>query len=56
MPESIACICGQTICRKCDGEDHRPADCDQVEKWKLKEKSESENLNWIKANTKACPG
>ena len=30
-------------------------DCETVKKWILKNSAESENLNWILANTKPCP-
>jgi ariadne-1 len=30
-------------------------DCDTVSKWIVKNSAESENLNWILANTKPCP-
>jgi ariadne-1 len=36
-------------------EEHQPTHCKQVEKWNEKEKSDSENLTWIKANCKPCP-
>ncbi len=29
--------------------------CDTVRKWITKNSAESENLNWILANTKPCP-
>jgi len=32
-----------------------PANCGQVSAWYEKEKSDSENIDWIKANTKPCP-
>lgn len=30
-------------------------DCATVKKWMIKNSAESENLNWILANTKGCP-
>lgn len=35
--------------------DHSPANCHIVDKWKKKSKDESENVNWMIANTKKCP-
>lgn len=52
----VQCKCGQTFCFKCGHEDHVPATCYLVECWLAKEKNDSENLTWIKANTKPCPG
>ncbi|KAL7176872.1 hypothetical protein ACSBR2_030248 [Camellia fascicularis] len=41
--------------RKCTEEAHRPVDCGTVSKWILKNSAESENMNWILANSKPCP-
>ncbi|KAK4605792.1 hypothetical protein RGQ29_000184 [Quercus rubra] len=41
--------------RKCTEEAHRPVDCGTVAKWILKNSAESENMNWILANSKPCP-
>ena len=30
-------------------------DCETIKKWLIKNSAESENLNWIIANTKPCP-
>ena len=30
-------------------------DCETVRKWLVKNSAESENMNWILANTKPCP-
>lgn len=51
----ITCSCGNRFCFGCDRSAHRPVPCDLVEKWNLKNASESENANWILANTKVCP-
>lgn len=32
-----------------------PASCEQVKAWKEKEKNDSENVLWMRANTKPCP-
>lgn len=52
----VECKCGKVFCFKCGEEDHTPASCVQVVMWKEKEQNDSENLTWIKANTKPCPG
>jgi len=50
----IVCRCGHKFCFKCKEEAHRPASCASVRKWQLKNTSESENVNWMIANTKNC--
>eukprot|EP01104_Vermistella_antarctica_P012367 TRINITY_DN3568_c0_g1_i1.p1 TRINITY_DN3568_c0_g1~~TRINITY_DN3568_c0_g1_i1.p1 ORF type:complete len:257 (+),score=64.97 TRINITY_DN3568_c0_g1_i1:402-1172(+) len=35
--------------------DHMPASCENVERWLRKASDESENVNWMLANTKKCP-
>ena len=55
MQDSVLCKCGEAFCLSCSEEDHVPANCSQVYSWNEKEKSDSENLGWIKANTKPCP-
>lgn len=52
---TATCRCGNTFCFKCEQEDHVPATCGHVKIWKEKESSDSENLNWLKANCKPCP-
>ncbi len=49
------CKCGHEFCFDCQEGAHRPLDCETVKKWVLKNSAESENLNWIMANTKPCP-
>lgn len=51
----VSCKCGQETCLHCGNESHQPAYCNVVEKWNIKSNAESENLLWIKANTKSCP-
>lgn len=51
----ITCICGHKFCFNCGEEAHRPASCEDVEKWMEKNSAESENVTWIIANTKKCP-
>lgn len=53
--KEVSCSCGHVFCFKCENEGHRPADCDLVAKWTRKNSTDSENANWIIANTKRCP-
>ncbi|GAB4818029.1 hypothetical protein N2152v2_005075 [Parachlorella kessleri] len=55
QPLDVFCKCGGTFCFNCKEEAHRPADCETVRKWMVKNSAESENLTWILANTKQCP-
>lgn len=47
--------CLEAFCWSCGAEAHRPLPCATVAAWLLKTSAESENLNWILANTKPCP-
>eukprot|EP01097_Dermamoeba_algensis_P003854 TRINITY_DN2611_c0_g1_i4.p1 TRINITY_DN2611_c0_g1~~TRINITY_DN2611_c0_g1_i4.p1 ORF type:complete len:459 (-),score=77.23 TRINITY_DN2611_c0_g1_i4:105-1481(-) len=49
------CTCGLKFCFICNSEAHIPATCDQMKKWKVKAKDDSETKNWLAANTKDCP-
>ncbi|XP_009340337.2 probable E3 ubiquitin-protein ligase ARI7 [Pyrus x bretschneideri] len=51
----VSCLCSHGFCWNCTEEAHRPVDCSTVEKWILKNSAESENMNWILANSKPCP-
>ncbi|KAM2624222.1 hypothetical protein TB1_031215 [Malus domestica] len=51
----VSCLCSYGFCWNCTEEAHRPVDCSTVEKWILKNSAESENMNWILANSKPCP-
>ena len=53
--QDVQCACGNHFCFGCERVAHRPVPCDLVEKWQAKNASESENANWIMANTKVCP-
>ena len=55
MPLDVNCSCGHNFCFTCGEESHRPADCEMRKKWIIKNSAESENLNWILANSKPCP-
>ncbi|XWS25707.1 hypothetical protein CRYUN_Cryun27aG0090700 [Craigia yunnanensis] len=51
----VSCLCSHSFCWNCTQESHRPADCETVTKWMLKNSSEAENVNYILAFTKPCP-
>ena len=51
----VQCACGNQFCWNCQEDAHRPVDCETVHKWLVKNSAESENMNWILANTKPCP-
>ncbi|KAL8487403.1 hypothetical protein ACS0TY_023454 [Phlomoides rotata] len=51
----VTCSCSHSFCWNCAEEAHRPVDCETVAKWVLKNSAESENMNWILANSKPCP-
>lgn len=51
----VSCLCSFSFCWNCTEEAHRPVDCGTVSKWILKNSAESENMNWILANSKPCP-
>ncbi|XP_043705712.1 probable E3 ubiquitin-protein ligase ARI8 [Telopea speciosissima] len=51
----VSCHCSHSFCWNCTEEAHRPVDCGTVAKWILKNSAESENMNWILANSKPCP-
>lgn len=51
----VSCNCSHSFCWNCTEEAHRPVECGTVAKWILKNSTESENMNWILANSKPCP-
>ncbi|KAL8544662.1 hypothetical protein ACS0TY_005047 [Phlomoides rotata] len=51
----VSCRCSYSFCWNCVEEAHRPVDCGTVSKWIMKNSAESENMNWILANSKPCP-
>ncbi|KAK8947471.1 putative E3 ubiquitin-protein ligase ARI8 [Platanthera zijinensis] len=51
----VSCNCSHSFCWNCTEEAHRPVECGTVAKWILKNSAESENMNWILANSKPCP-
>lgn len=54
-PCEIRCNCSYIWCWACGEEAHRPASCKTVNQWNIKNSAESENISWIRANTKKCP-
>jgi ariadne-1 len=54
-PVDVTSHCGTSFCWQCQEQAHRPVDCETVRKWLIKNSAESENMNWILANTKPCP-
>ena len=53
--KEIRCDCGTVLCFPCGNLSHMPAKCDVANRWNVKASAESENINWIAANTKTCP-
>ncbi|GHP08012.1 hypothetical protein PPROV_000675400 [Pycnococcus provasolii] len=51
----VICDCDHAWCFACGEEAHRPVDCGTVRSWLYKNSAESENTNWILANSKPCP-
>ncbi|KAM7279084.1 hypothetical protein ACFE04_006218 [Oxalis oulophora] len=51
----VACTCTYRFCFDCREEAHRPADCEMVGKWLVKNNSDAENTDYIIAFTKPCP-
>ncbi|PIA38596.1 hypothetical protein AQUCO_02700069v1 [Aquilegia coerulea] len=51
----VYCNCKHCFCWNCIEDAHSPVDCGTVAKWIFKNNDESENVQWILANSKACP-
>ena len=51
----IKCKCGFFFCFSCGEELHSPCSCIHAETWLSNFSKDSENLNWIKQNSKLCP-
>ncbi|AEC08582.1 RING/U-box superfamily protein [Arabidopsis thaliana] len=51
----VSCLCSYRFCWNCSEDAHSPVDCDTVSKWIFKNQDESENKNWMLANSKPCP-
>lgn len=52
----VNCECGISFCFACNESSHKPCDCETAKLWNIKSQAESENVTWIMANTKSCPG
>lgn len=52
---SVKCSCSHRFCFNCNQDDHQPASCDNLAKWLVKCRDDSETYNWLIANTKPCP-
>jgi ariadne-1 len=56
--QPVRCKCGFEFCFRCADfniGDHVPVTCENLELWMRKASDESENVNWLLANTKKCP-
>lgn len=51
----VECPCGVSLCFNCGEQPHSPCPCAMWKLWEVKCNGESENVNWILANTKNCP-
>eukprot|EP01119_Soliformovum_irregulare_P021754 TRINITY_DN730_c0_g1_i2.p1 TRINITY_DN730_c0_g1~~TRINITY_DN730_c0_g1_i2.p1 ORF type:complete len:592 (-),score=120.57 TRINITY_DN730_c0_g1_i2:10-1785(-) len=51
----IRCKCGNFFCFGCGEEAHTPCSCKQKKTWNQKLADDSENCNYLHANTKDCP-
>nr|XP_043607986.1 probable E3 ubiquitin-protein ligase ARI1 [Erigeron canadensis] len=51
----VECVCGVQFCFSCSSEAHSPCSCEMWELWTMKNKDESETVNWLIANTRNCP-
>lgn len=53
---SVECThCLNALCVRCGQHTHEPVACDDAQRWCDIFESESVNVKWLKANTKACP-
>ncbi|KAL5716110.1 RBR-type E3 ubiquitin transferase [Ranunculus cassubicifolius] len=51
----VCCKCTYEFCWNCCEEIHRPVHCSTVANWMVKNSADSENANWLLANSKPCP-
>jgi ariadne-1 len=51
----VACPRGHRFCYSCNLDDHRPSSCEDLKRWLVKCKDDSETYNWLVSNTKCCP-
>ena len=52
LMKKAECVCGKVICFKCGRDWHDPMQCHLLDKWMLKYTTDSENAQYIVANTK----
>eukprot|EP00964_Phaeocystis_antarctica_P112931 scaffold77049_cov100-Phaeocystis_antarctica.AAC.2 len=52
---SVMCLRKHRFCFSCMLDDHRPCACDDLKRWLIKCKDDSETYNWLMSNTKTCP-
>lgn len=53
--DEVECSCGLQFCFSCLCESHSPCSCLMWKLWNEKCVNESESINWITINTRACP-
>ena len=53
--KGVECLCGERFCFQCGNDDHSPCSCEDLKRWLVKCKDDSETFNWLLANTKPCP-
>lgn len=51
----VKCKCNHRFCFSCGQDDHTPCSCEELQRWVVKCKDDSETFNWLVSNTKACP-
>ena len=51
----VRCLGKHRFCFDCMLDDHRPCTCDDLKRWLIKCKDDSETYNWLMSNTKSCP-
>lgn len=53
--QPVICKCGVSSCAQCPKLSHMPVTCDQATAYENKSMSQNLDMQWIAANTKACP-
>lgn len=53
--QAVECLCGNIMCFACGEYGHHPITCQLLKQWIHFSEDESQTLNWILTNTKACP-
>jgi ariadne-1 len=52
----VECVCGTKFCFNCLSEAHSPCTCQIWGMWSNRFVVEKQNIDWIEANIKLCPG